>query len=323
MLVTRDFWSGRLHLWDLAKREKRKSWENLDNRERFSGTFSPDGQTFASPWINRNSGKNFSVDLIAVDSGRVRSTFDSPLAGILGVRFREEGQVIRLVASTPPRHQVVDVDVATGRILSSRLLSLTSATDFLGTSALSSDGRLLVVCGAVTPDPPGKPTIATLWDLDRDQEAFRLPGQPGASPLATASFSIDDKLLALGFNDGGIEIWDLTTRHLRMSARAHSTGFGVDKSGMVFSPDGSILASGGSMNRLVLSFDLVDAIADQLSENRAGEGQSELVLIDTSDGRRLRTAKNYGGVEFSPDGRNVATSHEDGMIRVHEAPTSR
>jgi WD40 repeat protein len=200
---------------------------------------------------------------------------------------------------------------------------LTSATDFLGTSALSSDGRLLVVCGAVTPDPPGKSTIVTLWDLDRDQEAFRLPSRPGASSLSTASFSLDGKLLALGFDDGRIEIWNLTTRRLRTSARVHSTGFGVDKSGMTFSPDGSILASAGHMNRLVLSFDLVDAIADQLSGNRDGEGPAELVLIDTSDGRRLRAANNYGDVEFSPDKRSVATSHEDGIVRIHDAPKTR
>ena len=321
-LLTRDFWGGDYHLWDISDGNEKATWTSTGKRSRFSlGALSPDGRTFASPWYLASSGMTFSVDLIDVGSGKVRSTFDLPLGGLLGVRFKEGGRVVRLLAAGKNERQVVDVDAASGKVLSTRALKLDVAKAFLGFPSMSDDGRFMVVQGPAYPAEPGSTTTATVWDLDEDREVCRLPGRPGASLPSRASFSPDRKSLALGFEEGSIEIWDLASQRLRATSRDHQRGF--RPSSLTFSPDGSILASHGEFRRLTLSFGLVRAVLAHVFRARDNQDVSELLLLDSRDGQPLVRARSHGDVAFSPDGRTLATSHEDGNVRIHDVPKPR
>jgi WD40 repeat protein len=318
-LLTRGFWGKEYLRWDLADAKVPAKWRDGRNQSRFSmGALSLDGKTFASPWFAPSAGKKFSVDLIDVGSGNVRSTYDSPWGGCLGIRFKADGQVVRLLVASPKLVQVVDADVSGGQVQPPRTLGLPGSMAFLGLSAMSDDGRFLVVAGSVGPTAPGSSAKATIWDLDLDREAFRLPGLPGGPLPDRAAISSRSKSVALGFGDGSIEIWDLATCRLRATSREHRRGF--RPSGLTFSPDGSILASHGEFRSLTLSFGLVRAAYKHVFRNRDRSVVSELILLDSGDGRPLIHAPEFGDVVFSADGRSLATSHEDGAVRIHDVP---
>ena len=320
-LLTRGAWGVGTFLWDLRDGRQEASWPVAGKRSRLPGALSPDGRTLASPWHVPNSLKNFSIDLIDVASGQARSTFDSPLEGLQGLRFREGGRVVRLVASgRTSGYRVVDVDVAGGQVVSDRPLTQAMPTGFLGPSALSADGRLLAVSGP-TPGAVGGSPALVVWDLDRDREVFRLPTPARAANPVRAAFSPDRKRLALGFADGSVELWDVEGRSRIWSARDHDRGFSPEA--LAFSPDGSILASTATFRGLTLSFGLVEAAFAAAFRERGRQNQDELILFDAADGRPLLHAGNYGHVVFSPDGKSLATSHEDEVVRIHDVPKGR
>jgi WD40 repeat protein len=321
-LLTRLKWGRGMILWDVAIGTWTKTWTDADKRMRFSGAFSPDGRSLASPWFSPSPGKNFSVDLIDLGSGRVRSTFDSPLEGYQGVRFREAGRVVRLFASGRTTGQrVVDVDIASGKILADRPLSQNLSKAFLVSSSLSEDGRLLAIVGLTAPGSPGTLTSTTVWDVEQDREACRLPTGSGSSGPNVAAFTRDGRSLALGYQDGKIEIWDLPTRTLRVSSREHQTGYYPQM--LAFSPDGSILASTGHFGRASLSFGMAKAIYAHVFRDREHQDLEEVVLLDASGGRTLIHTEGPAIVVFSPDSRTLATAHEDGSVQIHDVPKSR
>ena len=310
-LLTRSHDDRSLALWDPEGGRKLADWPDAGRRLPFQWAFSPDGRTFASPWFIQGSGKNFSVDLLDAATGRARATFESPLEGCLGVAFRDGGRVVRLVASSRAEHAVLDVDVATGLIVASRTPTCPAGP---AVEEVSRDGRLLASVTAT------EPITLRLWDLDDDREAFSTPLAKRMIFPALA-FSPDDKTLACGLEDGSIELWDVTTKSLRATLRAHSPNY-IPRL-LTFSPDGTTLSSFGLFDNKALSLDLARVYVANLLRDREHSMQSELIMVDMASGRRLVYSKDAGLVVFSPDGKSIASSHDDGIVRIHDAPKAR
>ncbi len=312
-LATRSLNPGQIHLWDASNGRERAAWSIPARALRFSGEFSPDGRTFASPWFDRSSGKNYSVDLVDVASGRLRATCDSPLDGFLALRFRDGGRGLRLIAVAPNAGvEVVDFDVTTGRPTPSRRLGFGAS---LTPMTMSPDGNTLALIGS----RPGARWTLVLWDIDGDRESARLPVPAGSADATAVAFSADGKALAVGREDGSIEVWDLASRRLRAALRDRSPNYAP--AGLTFSPDGSTLVSIARFTRRKLSLDTLNFFWRAATRPSDRVDLIEMIVIDAATGRRLRTS----GVDcwlavFSPDGRTLATGHEDEAVRVRDAP---
>ncbi|WP_433272514.1 NACHT and WD repeat domain-containing protein [Actinosynnema sp. CS-041913] len=143
--------------------------------------------------------------------------------------------------------------------------------------AISDDDRLLT---AVAEDG-----TARLWNIgapDEPVEVARLAGPSGA--VASAAFSPDGRLLAIGGGDAVTRVWDTadTTRHLTLS------GPGGAITGVAFAPGGRTLAV-GSRDRTVHLYDL------------AAPDRSPPVRLRGPEGAVFSVA-------FGPDGRTLAAA---------------
>jgi WD40 repeat protein/DNA-binding SARP family transcriptional activator len=156
-------------------------------------------------------------------------------------------------------------DVGTGRRLVGPVSVTTRGADTL---AATPDGaRLVVVNGAeVVQVAPG-----TL------QLVRRRPRKPPRTGPMAAALSPDGRMVALGAEDGTVQLLDLTTGQFRGVAGRHESHIG----GVAFSADGTMLASGGGDRRVIVR----DVASGRVRETfQGGEGR-------------------FAGLRFSPDGR--------------------
>ncbi len=113
------------------------------------------------------------------------------------------------------------------------------------------------------------------------------------STITGMAFSSDDRLLAVGRGSGVIHLWNVASREMVFTLDAHDRG---DWDGLSFSPDGKLLASGGSRYSEP-PFD-----SDTNTEN------TEIKLWDVATGESIATLSGNGPVSFSPNGRLLASA---------------
>jgi WD40 repeat protein/DNA-binding SARP family transcriptional activator len=177
----------------------------------------------------------------------------------LSVDDRPESGVSRAVMSR--------WDVGTGRRLAGPVSVSNRSAEAL---AATPDGaRLVVVNGAeVVQVAPGTLQPVRRW--------ARKP--PRTGPMV-AALSPDGRMVALGAEDGTVQLLDLATGRFRGMAGRHESPIG----GVAFSADGTMLASGGGDRRVIVR----DVASGQVRETfQGGEGR-------------------FAGLRFSPDGRTL------------------
>ena len=185
----------------------------------------------------------------------------------------------------------------------------------------------------------GTANKVTLW-VDRDDNRLDLTELPQAMARVSALvFGPDGKHLAVGREDGTIEIFDVATRRQVFNAWRHD---GAVRS-LAFSPDNARLVSAGrDLYAIVWSIRNANEVFRRLSFCRR-----ILRAAFSSDGRRLvtasedRTAKVWDGTAgrpivsldghgaavtdaaFAPQANLVATASGDGYSRLWDAETGR
>ncbi len=139
-----------------------------------------------------------------------------------------------------------------------------------------------------------------LWDL-KNQVVMRTLPEAGIACLA---FSPDSQCLAVrsieGAADGGIGIWNVPMGKKVATLRGHIEPAGATMS-LLFSPDGSMLASAGYDWRVILWDTKTWEMKQELLGHRA-------LLIDLA---------------FSPDGKRIASSAFDNRCRIWEVASGR
>lgn len=143
--------------------------------------------------------------------------------------------------------------------------------------AFSPDGKILAAGGNRTGD-----ATTYLWNVaDR---AMIGPLDQSRSIMKSLAFHPDGKTVAGVTHTGGIKVWDVATRKVKIGLPDADGGHEL-----TFNPDGSLLANGGTKSE-------------------------EIRLSDPASGRTVRTINDSTGsaVSFSPDGKTIAVIDADG-----------
>ena len=156
-------------------------------------------------------------------------------------------------------------------------------------------------------------------------------GRDGVSFLSCLTFSPDGALIAAGYGDGAIILWDVATRTPATTLTGHSD----EVYSVAFSPNGSTLAS-GSGDKTVMLWDVATrtnsatlkanspvtcvAFSPDGSVVASGTWFRRVKLWNATSGENIDTFNDHrnliSAVSFSPDGSTLASASTDGTIKL-------
>jgi len=289
----------------------------------FTLSWSPDSSLLASGASNENT-----IRIWNIRDGRQVRVLNGHTDWIRVVAFSPDG---KLLASGSIDTTIKIWDVATWSLLS----TLRGHAGFISTVAFTPDGRSLA-----SSSNDGR---VLLWDIvtGAQRSGFSFTSEPdlttGAPLWATGlSFSPDGKLLAVGEENGSIQLLDTTTGENKRTLAGHQ-GIVVSR-GVQFAPDGKLLATAG--------FDGTVRLWDVASGTQTAQLDDHnfrvLSISFSADGQHLASTSDQGGhllvwdmsqtdtvshykvgqgaitaMAFSPDSSILGTVGANGTTRLH------
>jgi len=256
-----------IQLWDLDTGELRSTLRDTDWVGPLS--FAADGRTLASGSADQ------SVKLWDMETGQVRAVFKHP-GPVRSVSVSTDGKV---VASAGDDQMVALWESASGQLLN----TLSGHTGAVLHVAFSPDGVSLASSGA--------DGITRLWDVESGdlQTLFR----HHLGPIHHAAFAPDGRTMASASADGTVKVWNVEAEQVSLTLTEEATS-------VAFSPDGSILATGG-------------------------ETTIKLWVVRT--GQILTTIEMDSdwvkSLSFSPDGKALAWVDDDEVVEVWDLRARR
>ncbi len=163
--------------------------------------------------------------------------------------------------------------------------------------------RLAVAAWRVFPTGQAGSVLASL--LMEQQQRGILLGDPANSGVSTVAFSPAGKLLAAGYGDGYVRLWDAVTGQAAGAPLPADTSPGGGVYAVAFSPDGKLLAAADADGYV------------RVWNPVTGQAVGAPLPADTGP---------VGGVDtvaFSPDGKLLATGGADHTVRLWNAATHR
>lgn len=313
-IASAPFRSPTLCLWDT------ETGEQLLRLRSFHGwfnavVFSPDGTRIGSYShdLTAHPSKSGTLCLWDAASGEQLLSVSGLHGGLVTLVFSPDG--MRIVASNSDRGVFV-WSTASGE----QLLNFRPTQGKVASVAFAPDGRLVA-------------TVATegmphLLDVASGEQLVSLQDTTGK--VGCLVLSCDAKRIAVSKQDS-VSVWDSTTGDQLLSLQGHKDRF----SSVVFSPDGSLIASTSTEKRTVSVWDA--ATGEELLVLRSHEGEPRTVAFSpdnrlivsgshegvtrlwnaTSGEQLLSLQSQQGGVDsvaFAPDGKNIASASQDGMV---------
>ena len=163
--------------------------------------------------------------------------------------------------------------------------------------------RLAVAAWRVSPTSQAGSVLANL--LMEQQQRGILPGDPANSGVSAVAFSPDGKLLADGYGDGYVRLWNPVTGQAVGAPLLADTGPGGGVYGVAFSPDGKLLAAAEADGYV------------RLWNPATGQAAGAPIPADTGP------VGGVNAVAFSPDGKLLATAGVDHTVRLWNPATHR
>ena len=235
--------------------------------------YSPNGMHLAAAgsagiWIY-NMAIHHEVALLTESTGRIS-----------GAAFSPDGSTI---VSGYNDGSILVWDVKTGK----RKQALPTEQEWVSSVAFSPDGKIIASGGACM---EGLCPGITLLD---SQTGEQLKSFGGGDTTLSVCFSPDGKTLASSGDewDSNIRLWDVQTGELLKTLKKRTAFEGRDVNSVVFSPDGSMIASG------------------------SGNGTIRLWNAHTSEFIKYLEGhtKSVNSVVFSPNGNTLISTGEDGV----------
>jgi WD40 repeat protein len=269
--------------------------------------FSPDGALLAT---GCHQGEVRVWDLATEKAIRVWAHRSS----VTGVAFAPDGNSV--AASFDQQHVCV-WSMQTGK----ELVDLHLVNEQVHTLAFSPDGKLLATGG----------WHVRLWDTATWKESGRFDDY---RPITALAFSPDGKTLASGSMNQSIRLWDVPAR---TELRPMISHLGSVRA-VVFSPKGETLVTSG-FDDTVRLWD--SATGKELRRLRAHQYGSWAVAIspdggmvasaggssprvwNVADGKERFVLRGGLAVAFSPDGKSMATSHNEGGVYFWDPQSGR
>ncbi|HEX2906750.1 MAG TPA: WD40 repeat domain-containing protein, partial [Phototrophicaceae bacterium] len=309
---------SRVILWDTTTGERVGAMLGDHSNSIFALAFSADGQTLAS------AGADGTVVLwdVATDERigprLVHENWVSTLA------FSPDGTTL---AAGDYSGLLTLWDVASGQMMGQ---PLTGHTDMIRTLAFSPDGTTLASGGV-------DQTII-LWNIENATVGRQFTGH--ADWVNSLAFSADGKTLVSGGADGQIRVWDVRSGELRGDPLFD----GQPVSSVAYSPDGTQLLTvsnavrlwdvSGGRPVLVAEYDAYSTGLWRAVFNPNGLQVASTKADDSVILWSLRPIKRLGqllnaqnapvrAVDFSADGRLLASGSADGTITVWDATTKQ
>lgn len=311
--------NGTVNLWDIVSH--RQIGGPFGGYNTGSVAFSPDGHALAF------FGKDGTVRFWdTATHGQIGEPLTGFVGAVYAVVFSRDG---RMLATAGSDGTVRLWDTALHTQIGSPLVGFRGGLESRGihSVAFSTDGSTLSASGY-------DGTVRS-WDLASHKEVGdALTG--GAATFASA-FSADGRTLVVSSDNGTVRLWDLTSRNQRGLPLANG---GDSGSPAVFSPDGRILAVGGSTVRLwdAASHSQVGAPPTDDTSTAvtsmvfspdghilAVGGTNQVQLWDFTTRAPIGDLPTYNvskPIAFSPDGHTLVT-HDDGkrVVQVWDVTT--
>jgi WD40 repeat protein len=201
--------------------------------------------------------------------------------------------------------------------------------------SFSADGRTLAVAGIDGFDDAGITNRLAFWDLASKPPINKL--RAAAPTAACVSFAHKHPLVAVGYMEGAVRIWNYQNEQLMAEFSAQRNRIWA----ATFSPDDARVAAGENGGGLVF-YDLRQGLT---SRSPADTSSWVLGLAFAPDGRTLASAESDGTIRlwnvttcrcalelrghagavskvgFSPDGKLLASCGADGTLRLWPAPS--
>ncbi len=249
-----------------------------------SVAFSPNGETLVS------GGDDRMVKLWDVATQQERGAIRGHGGKIFSLAFSPDGNSL---ATASDDHTVKLWDMVAG---SAPFTDLKGHTDEINSIAFSPDGTVVA--------SPSDDKTVKLWDTQTGRELKTLRGH--TDYVQSVAYSPDGERLATASRNGWVIVWDVRSQQPLLNIYANY----FQTISVAFSPDGRKLATGGADEARTTDCPTFGARVWDASTGK-------LLSLFVGHGARIIT------VAFSPDGKFLASSSSDRMVKLWDLETGQ